>query len=253
MNKTLTIIVAVLGGIMIIVLAVVFVLLLRDVLSSTSAESPTLVPTAGAIATSDIDQGNLPTAVAEVPSTFTPLPTSTATDTPIPTTPTATKTPIATNTLPPPTPTNTPIPVIIPTNTSPPPTNTLPPTQAPPDTYGLVATNFALQSRSDYRVNKQIWFEFTLVNNSGGDVPYYRLGVMPRKGGVDRPEWFQQSWGGPNATIKPQGLDHEDNIKLPEAGTYTLRLAICFESWESCNSGSANWVTLSNEVPVTIS
>jgi hypothetical protein len=256
MNKTLTIIVAVLGGIMILLLAVVFVVLLQNVLSSSDDAPPTLASTAQAELTSAPEGEDVPTVVVEVPSTFTPLPTSTSTETPIATTPAPTDTPAPTNTLPPATPTNTPAPVIIPTNPPPPPpppTDAPPPAPPPQDTRGLVATHFGLQPRSDYRVNQQLWFDFSIVNNTGGEVPYYRLGVMPRKDGADRIEWFQQSYGGPNATIKPQGLNHEDNIKLPESGTYTLRLAICFDSWEACNSGGGTWVTMSNEISITIS
>lgn len=255
MNRTLTIVVAVLGGIMILLLAVVFVILLQDVLGGSENATPTIASTAQVELTSTPEEEELPP-VAGVPETFTPLPTSTPTDTPLATTPAPTDTPAPTSTLPPSTPTSTPVPVIIPTNTAPPPppaTNTPPPAPPPQDTRGLVATNFGLQPRSDYRVNQQLWFEFSIVNTTGGEVPYFRLGVMPRKGGADRPQWFQQSYGGPNASIKPQGLNHEDNIKLPESGTYTLRLAICFDSWEACNSGGANWVTMSEEIPVNIS
>ena len=257
MNRTLTIIVAVLGGIMILLLAVVFVVVLQDIRSTSEDASPTLVSTAQAELTAAPEGEDLPPAVVDVPATFTPLPTSPATETPIATTPAPTDTPAPTNTLPPPTLTNTPVPVVIPTNPppppAPPPTDAPPPAPPPQDTRGLTATSFNLQPRSDFRVNQQIWFDFSLVNSTGGEVPYARLGVMPRKGGADRPEWFQQSYGGPNATIKPQGLNHEDNIKLPESGTYTLRLAICFDSWEACNSGGGNWATLSNEIPVDIS
>jgi hypothetical protein len=134
-----------------------------------------------------------------------------------------------------------------------PPTDTpIPQPTAPTGARGLTATSFGLQGRSNYTVGGQIWFDFTIVNSTGGDVPYNRLGVLPRKGGTDRFDWFQQSYGGPNASIKPNGLTHEDNIKLPEAGNYTLRLAICFDGWEACNSGGGNWVTMSQEIPVTI-
>jgi hypothetical protein len=115
-----------------------------------------------------------------------------------------------------------------------------------------VASHFGLQDRSKFGVNQQIWFEFTIVNTAGGDVPYNRLGVLPKKDGVDRFDWFQHSYGGPNAAIRPEGLSHEDNIKLPEAGGYTLRLAICFDSYDACNSGGGTWVTMSQEIPVTI-
>ncbi len=257
MNKTLTYVVAGLGILMILLLIVVFVLVLQNVLSPGEGTEPTLVPSAQALAPTVTQLAELPPPAIDVPPTFTPLPTSEATDTPNIPTVGPTDTPAPTNTLPPPTLTNTPVPVVLPTNTPVPPppvqpTNTPPPAPPPQDSRGLTATSFNIQSRSDFRVNQQVWFDFNIVNSTGGEVPYNRLGVLPRKGGTDRFDWFQQSYGGPNATMKPQGLNHEDNIKLPEAGTYTLRLAICFDGWETCNSGGGNWVTLSQEVPVTI-
>jgi hypothetical protein len=75
---------------------------------------------------------------------------------------------------------------------------------------------------------------------------------MPRKDGTDRFNWFQQSYGGPDATIKPSGLTWEDHIELPETGNYTLRLVMCFDGWDTCTSGAGTFVTLSPEIPVTI-
>ncbi len=253
MNKTLTYVVSGLAVVMILLLAIVFILVLQDVLGPTEQAEPTLAPTAQAQIPTATELAELPPPAIDVPSTFTPMATSTPADTPLPDTPKPTDTPAPTNTLPPATPTNTPVP--LPTNTSPPPppTNTpAPPPTQPPDTRGLVLTNFALQDRSDFSVNKRIWFEFDLSNTTGGEVAYNRLGVMPRKDGADRPQWFQQSYGGPNAAIRPEGLVHEDSIRLPEAGTYTLRLAICFDGWEACNGSGGTWVTLSQEIPVTI-
>lgn len=109
-----------------------------------------------------------------------------------------------------------------------------------------------MQDRSNYTVNGRIWFEFTIVNTTGGEVPYNRLGVLPKKDGVDRFDWYQQSYGGPNASMKPAGLTHEDNIQLPEAGGYTLRLAICFETWETCKTSAGSWATMSPEIFVNI-
>ena len=254
MNKTLTIIVGVLGGVMVILLAIVFVLVLQDVLSSDGDATPTAVVAIVPPESTAIMEVASPTLPAgQMPATFTPLPTIEATNTAVPVTPDPTETPQATNTLPPPTATRTPVPVVLPTNPPPPPpTNTPVPQPPPQDTRGLVATAFNIHSRSDFRVNQQVWFDFEIVNTTGGEVPYNRLGVMPRKDGQDRGDWFQQSYGGPNATIKPQGLVHEDNIKLPESGNYTLRLAICFDGWESCNSGGGTWATLSPEIPITI-
>ncbi len=253
MNKVLTIIAAVLGGIMVILLGVVFVLVLQGALSSDGDPTPTAVVAIVPPESTAIMEVASPLPPAgQPPATFTPLPTIEATNTAVPVTPSDTATPLPTNTLPPPTPTRTPVPIVYPTNTPPPPANTPVPQPPPQDTRGLVATAFNIQPRSDFRVNQPVWFDFQIVNTTGGDVAYNRLGVMPRKDGQDRPDWFQQSYGGPNATIKPQGLSHEDNIRLPEAGNYTLRLAICFDGYDSCNSGGGTWATLSSEIPVTI-
>ncbi len=173
------------------------------------------------------------------PATNTPIPTETPTASPVP----ATETPV---------PVNTPVP-IIPTNTSIPPTDTPVPT-APPQigVSGLVASHFVLQPRSEFNVNKDIWFEFTVSNSTGGDVPYNAIGVMPRKDGVDQQAWYQQTYGGPSAKIRPGGLTWEDHIKIPEAGNFTLRLVICFDGFDNCLAGGGTWHSLSQEIPVTI-
>ena len=253
MNRTLTFVVVGLAALMILLLAVVFVLLLQDTLAPANENNPTLAPTLASEATGVAESTELPPPVAEMPATFTPLPTSTPTNTPEATpTPQATFTPLPTNTLPPPTPTSTPVPVVLPTNTPVPVPPTDTPVPQPPSARGLTATAFNLQSRSNYSVGGSIWFDFNIVNSTGGNVSYNRLGVMPRKDGGDRLDWFQQSYGGPNAAIRPGGLNHEDNIKIPEAGSYTLRLMICFDGYDACKSGGGTWVTLSPEIQVTI-
>jgi hypothetical protein len=180
------------------------------------------------------------------------------TDTPVPTdvpptdTPEPTETPEPTAT-PEPTETATAAPVVVlPTNTPVPPTATPAPTAVPPSTNGLVGTHFALLPNSVYVVNGDIWYEFAVDNTSGGPVPYGGLGALPKKDGVDRGDLFKLSWGGNNDVIQPGGLSAEDWIKLPETGNYTLRLAICFDPVDSCRSGASPWVTLSQEIPVTI-
>ena len=75
---------------------------------------------------------------------------------------------------------------------------------------------------------------------------------MPKKDGVDRPEWYQQSWSGEDSVVRPGGKSWKDNIKLPEAGDYTLRLVICFDGFEACTTGGGTFHSLSGEVPVTI-
>lgn len=175
--------------------------------------------------------------------------------------PPATDTPEATAT-PEPTavpPTNTPAPVQ-PTNPPPPPPTEVPPTEEPPPppppaigANGLIASHFAVQDRAELKKNGKVWFEFTIDNQTGGDVGYYSLGVMPKKDGVDRVDWYQQSYKGENSTIDAGGFSWEDNIKLPEAGDYTLRVVMCFDSYESCTTRSGTYQSLSGEIPITIS
>lgn len=143
-------------------------------------------------------------------------------------------------------------PVVQPT-AAPPTATAVPPTPVPQvGANGLIASNFAVQDRAELTVNGSVWFEFNVANQTGGEVSYNALGVMPRKDGVDRPEWYQQSYGGPDSTIKPGGLEWEDNIKLPEAGNYTLRLVICFDGFDACLQQRGQWHTLSPEIPITI-
>ncbi len=209
-----------------------------------TADEPPVEPTENTALTSD--SGALPAAVIVELPTNTPLP---ATETPAPT---ATPVPTAVP------PTNTPVPIpptnvpvsIPPTNTSVPPTAV--PTPAPSGAAGLIASHFALQSRSQFVVNKAIWFEFTVSNSTGGDVAYNAIGVMPKKDGVDRQDWYQQTYGGPNAKVRPGGLSWEDNIKIPETGNMTLRLVICFDGFNTCLAGGGTWRSLSPEIPITI-
>lgn len=258
-NKAIAIVLALLGLLLVGVLLLAGILLLRD--AGGDSEEPVageVTGTAVAAATATYTlipatatSATLPAPAVVVLPTNTPVP---ATDTPIPTaTPIPTETPIpsATNTAVPPT--NTPRP-FVPTNTAVPPTNTPPPPPPPPiGVAGLIASHFALQPRSSYTVNGQIWFEFTVSNSSGGSVAFECLGVMPRKDGGDRPQWVQVSWGGNNDVVPTGGINnHEDHIELPEAGNYTLRLAISFDSYSTCSNGGGTWHSLSQEIPVTI-
>jgi hypothetical protein len=247
MNRTLSIIVAALAGLMILILAFVFYLMLSDTLAEDNVAQATVIPTeVGSVAT---EQGSssLPTAAVEIQPTATVLPSLTPTDTPP-----ATETPLPTDTPVPPT--NTPIPVVIvPTNPPPPPPPTSTPVPAPPpSTNGLVLNHFGVEGGPAFPANQPIWFNFDIANISGGPVPFGALGVMPKKDGGDRPEWYQNSWGGNDDSIPAGGLVWRDNIKLPEGGNYTLRLVICFEGQNTCVDGGGNWVTLSGEIPATI-
>jgi hypothetical protein len=210
--------------------------------------------------------GQEPPAVGEIPEeAFSTLPAplvieSTNTAIPATSTPEATATPEMTST---PAATSTATPAPIPPTappqpaqptSPPPPTNTAAPAPPPPPlgANGLTASHFALQDRSNYSPGGSVWFEFAVANSTGGEVPYNALGVMPKKDGVDRLDWYQDSYGGPNSTMKPGGLTWEDRIKLPETGKYTLRLVICFDGVDNCRQGRGTWHSLSQEIPIEI-
>lgn len=237
MSKEVTTIFIALAVLLIAILGVGFLLIVRD---AGQTAAPALTPTAPAtqVAAGPASSSTpltLPAPAVTLLPTATPPPTITPSPTPAATaTPTESPTPPATATAVRPTfapPTRTPAP---------------PPT---PDSHGLVGAHYALQARSSYVVNGSIWFEFVVSNVSGAPVVYDSLGTMPRKDGVDRPDMYQHSYDG---TVAVNGLSWEDHIELTEPGNYTLRLVICFTARDSCLSGATPFVTLSQEIPVTI-
>ena len=243
-------------GILAILLVVALVYLLQDATPTSEQELPTLVPTTviEVAATEQPTNTPLPPPVVEVPPTFTPIPTSAQVDAPLRPTSGPTNTPVPTQPLP--TNTATPVPTVFvpPTNTPVPPTSTPLPSPTSPNTRGLILNYFGLQSRSVYAVNQPVWFEFDISNVAGGTVPFGSLGVMPKKDGVQRSEWYQGSWGSNNDSIPTGGLQWEDNIKLPQSGNFSLRLVVCFESYQNfrANNNQGPWVTLSQEIAIFI-
>jgi hypothetical protein len=213
----------------------------QKVAESNNSESIATLPPPIILEASDtpIPATDTPEATATPDSTSTPEVTeASATETAIPAPPTNTAQPLQPTSPPPPPPTETPEPQ---------------PTPLPPKgANGLVASHFALQDRSDYSAGGSVWFEFTMANDTGNEVPYNALGVMPKKDGVDRFEWYQQTYGGQNSTIGAGGFSWEDRIKLPEPGNYTLRLVMCFDGFDNCLQGGGTWQTMSDEIAVQI-
>ena len=199
----------------------------------------------------------IPTATS-APVNLPPPQVAVMTDTPVP----ATNTPVPTET---PLPTDTPEPTAVPPTAVPViPTavpvvpTAVPPTEPPPPPpppaigiNGLIASKFDVEN-PDAGKKQAVWFDFNVANSTGGEVGYNSLGVMPKKDGVDRKEWYQQSWSGKDSKISPGGKAWKDNIKLPESGKYTIRLVICFDGFEVCTTGGGTFHSLSNEVPITI-
>lgn len=190
-----------------------------------------------------------PPMIAQLP-TATPSPTPIPTDTPIPTeTPIPTATPTVQ-------PTNTKVPVVVAPTSIPLPT-AIPATATPANIRGLTAT-FSLEAGSGATFNpgEQIWFNFVVFNAGTNAVPFGFLGILPRKDGQDRFDLLHDSWT--NSEIGPNGLsagrNWRDHVReLTQSGSYTLRLAICFDADAgTCRSGGGSWHSLSGEIPVTI-
>lgn len=196
-----------------------------------------------------VEQPTTTTGDPSAPPTPTALPTAVPTEAP----PTAIPPTAVPPTAVPPTavpPTAAPVvPTAVPP-TAPPPT-AVPPPPAPSGVRGLTASHFAIQDRAQLFVNGDIWFEFHVANMTNSDVPFDALGVMPKKDGTDRGQWYQHSWGGNNDVIPVGGLSWDDHINLPEAGNYTLRLVICFDG-PACQAQNGTWHSLSPEIPITI-
>jgi hypothetical protein len=191
------------------------------------------------------EEGEAGDAAAE-PELPTAIPTEVPTE--APPTAAATETPTVAPTAIPP----TAAPVVVQPTAVPPTATIVPPTAAPQlGANGLIASHFAIQERANLVVNGDVWFEFNIANSTGNDVPFDALGVMPKKDGVDRPQWYQHSYGGNDDVIPPGGLTWDDHINLPEAGNYTLRMVVCFDG-PACQAQTGTWHTLSAEIPVTI-
>jgi hypothetical protein len=241
---------AVVAALLLLLILLAAWLIIRDRVDSPSVEStsqPTLVavaPTTASASATPTASRELPPPLVQVlptntpPPSLTPAPTVPPTEAP----PTVTETPTA----PPPTATRPPVIVQpLPTATQPPP----PPPPPPVDTRGLSAT-FSVEG-SSFGTGQDIWFNFDVTNSTGNPVEFGMLGAYPKRDGVDRLAWFQGSWT--NEVIPVNGLEWRDHINLNEPGSYTLRLAICFDSdANGCRGGAGNWVTLSPEIPIVV-
>jgi hypothetical protein len=204
-----------------------------DNATSTPAETRVVIPTATIAPTNT----TAPTATATVPVTATIL-AETATPapsaTPIPPTP-APAQPTAAQPTTKPNPTNTP--------TSVPPTS-------PPASSRIINPTFAVESAT-VGVNQKIWFTFSVTNASTTtSLPIGELGAVVFNSSGQN-VYFQESWSGFELT-PGQKLDHRDGVPgIGTAGTYTMRLTICYSAKSAC-AGGGEWEMLSPPVTVTI-
>ena len=168
------------------------------------------------------------------------------TNTPVPTnTPVSTNTPVASD---------TPIPTQAPPTETPRPTNPPPPpatnTPAPPQSSKGLTASFRVEGGPQFGVGQQIWFNFTITNPGASGVSYGRLGVAVEENGQNQSDLFHTSYS--ETTLKPgEVFNWRDYLTLPRAGSFALRLAICYPDVVTC-TGGGQWEYLSSPMPVTI-
>jgi hypothetical protein len=106
----------------------------------------------------------------------------------------------------------------------------------PESVKGLKLAQFKLQERSEFQVDRRIWFQFHYDNLSGADVGYGSMGMAVHQ--WDGSAWqlhaYKHSFGGPNGTLRAGGGPgggpfHDDNWKADEPGEFALTPYISFD------------------------
>mgnify|MGYP005840214935 CR=1 FL=1 len=181
----------------------------------------------------------VPPASATPPATITPQPTPTV---PVTATPPPTLTPPPSPSRPP-----TAYPVRPTATPRPRPTDTPAPR---PGAHGVIGRLRTRESRSDYAVGEQVFFVFEVENPTDQDIRFGILGLKADKN-VD----FQTSWTSDVYDHKFKAHDvfrNEDRIIFPAAGTYTVRLAVCFSTYSVCRGAGADWEEFAPGVVVNV-
>lgn len=144
-----------------------------------------------------------------------------------------------------------PVPTSPPQPTSPP----VPPTQ-PPAT-GRLSGSLALcnPAKTTYAVGERICFVETVRNTTANNYTLGIVGVLAA-GPVNQ---FQTSWSGAinvrsGCTGPTDGCNGpwEDGMRLNTAGTYSLRLQVCYSDQATCASPSGDWESLGPSIQITV-
>ena len=111
--------------------------------------------------------------------------------------------------------------------TAPPAPTEVPATQAPSDVRGLEARDYQVEGApGPFGVGRDIWFNMWVTNISSSEVPFTALGTTVGETGQ-----FQKSWTHSEFEAG-QRFEWRDHINIPNAGTYSLWLTICFHDGE---------------------
>jgi len=118
----------------------------------------------------------------------------------------------------------------------------VPPTAVPapqPGAHGVIGRLRTRDGRNDFAVNEEVFFTFEVENPGDGDV---RFGILGLKANNDVP--FQTSWTSDvydHKFIAHQTFRNDDRIIFAAPGTYTVRLAVCFATYNDCRGGADAW------------
>jgi hypothetical protein len=148
----------------------------------------------------------------------------------------------------------------------------VPPTQPPSSGGSPIATGSGTRGitgrleidggRLQYAVNERIWFFETIQNTTGSAIQYGIIGVQARNT-ANGTSQFQTSW---SALTGPLQIDANctgptdrcggtwrDGMNIGAAGTYELRLSICYNlTIQECQSAGAQWEYLTGPIAITV-
>jgi hypothetical protein len=170
---------------------------------------------------------------------LTPTITPTITPTFMPTTAPATD---------PPTPTKLPTATRIPPTRMPTATSTVTPSPTSTETplpgleHGLTGIKFSLR-KTYLAINEAIWYDLSVTNNNSNNLSYGLLGaeVYYSDGGL---YFIDQSIT--NGMLPPgQILTRADSFPISIPGAYGVKLIICYDTLDVCNTPAGHWERLS--------
>jgi LysM repeat protein len=109
---------------------------------------------------------------------------------------------------------------------------------------GVTGNYFYVENMTSHK-GDDVWFDFKVTNNSGGDVYYGILSAQVK--GVR----MGQSWTS-NRLKAGQVLEWRDHWSDLPVGTFAAFLGICYSGKDACAGDGTLWERLSDEVIITV-
>jgi LysM repeat protein len=108
-----------------------------------------------------------------------------------------------------------------------------------------VSGNYFYVENMTTQKGDQVWYDFKVTNNSGGDVYYGILSALV-KGGKTGSSWTN------NRLKAGEVLEWRDHFSDLPVGTYAVSLGICYASQNACAGDGNLWERLSGDVIITV-